>query len=129
MVSVVYKNELHYLSKIEDFRDVMEPSVYEGLVEALDTDFGKETNMIGKYKKLEDDYNELSNDMAEIEDYRDDYERLSAEFDNMSEDYDELQNSYNALRKRLQSLINENERNVMSDKEVVYELEDMLEHF
>lgn len=129
MVSVVYKNELHYLSRMEDFRDVMEPSVYDGLVEALDTNFGKETNMMGKYKKLEDDYNELLIDMEEIEDYRDDYENLSAELDNMSEDYDELQNQYNALRKKLQSLVDENERGTISDKEAVYELEDMLEHF
>ena len=39
MIGVEYQGEVHYISKLEDFKEIMEYSVYEALVKSVDSGF------------------------------------------------------------------------------------------
>lgn len=36
MIGCEYRGQIHYISKLEDFREVMEPSVYDALIKAFE---------------------------------------------------------------------------------------------
>ena len=129
MVGVTYKNQLYYISKLEDFRDVMEESVYDGLVEALNSNYGKVDNLIEKYEELEDEYNNLLIEKEELEDCREDLENLSVDYDNLEDDFDELKGKYDKLRNKLNEIVDgENNKENISN-EIISELENILCEF
>lgn len=73
MIGVVYNGQVNYINQVEDFRDLMEPNVYDAMVEAI------ENGML-------------------VEDYKEKYEDLLSDYESLQSDYEDLEYTEDELR-------------------------------
>lgn len=118
MISVVHNGELVYISKMEDFRDVMEPSVYEGLAFALKIGLNNE-DWKEKYDNLSLEYDELAEELESTEN----------ELESSNLDYADLKYDFCNMKTRLGDLLVEHERKYISTDELLISLEKLAEEF
>lgn len=118
MISVVHNGELVYISKMEDFRDVMEPSVYEGLALALKIGLNSE-DWKEKYDNLLLEYDELEGDLESVQNNLED----------SYSDYSDLEYDFRNMKTRLGDLLTEHEREYISTEELLQSLEKLSEEF
>lgn len=118
MISVIHEGQLYYMTKIEDFRDVMESSVYDGLISALATGFSNE-NWKEKYNDLQKRYDQL-----EIE--CEDLENIEDELDDTIGELKELRYQNNSLLKEIKQLLFEYNQRYISNEDLVFSLERVI---
>ncbi len=118
MISLVYDGKVSYITKIEDFRDFIDSSVYEALVEALDT--GIVENYREKYEALKNDYYELESEYEELLDVENELRDCESELDDMTEKYE-------TLKKALKVLVNNSYQGYIKQEDIIYELEKLVD--
>ena len=90
MIGFLYKGQVNYINRIEDFRDFVEPSLYEAMLQAFENGCGNDDGIQKKYEELESDYEELESQYSSLEDEVDRLEELAEERDSAKEKYDTL---------------------------------------
>ena len=66
MIGFEYKGQVEYITRIEDFRDFMNPAVYEAMVKAFEN--GCDGGLRQEYEELQSEYEELQSDYELLED-------------------------------------------------------------
>ena len=95
MIGLVYKGQVNYITRLEDFADFMEPEVYEAMIRALDE--GLIENYREKYEELKKDYETLQEEYDELEDLSDELTECQEQLDDAEQKYELLQQSIKVL--------------------------------
>lgn len=90
MIGCVTDNGIEYITKLEDFRDLIGTNTYEALEEFVKT-----------YKlEIQD----------QIDDLKGEYNSLQDDYDSLDGSFDDLQDSYDSLKDDLYGIINGKEK-------------------
>lgn len=118
MIGLEYQGQVNYITKMEDFRDFTEPSVYEALVKALDGGL------------LQDNYKEMYEDLKEeYESLEDDYSSLEYDRDDLQNDVDRLEivkEKYNAFKHAIEVLIGQYYQKYIEQEDIIPTLEKLI---
>lgn len=117
MISLTYGGKVEYITRIEDFRDFMEPGVYDAMVIALEG--GIIEKYKDKYEVLKSEYEELESEYNDLSDVEDELRDCERELGDMTEKYEELQ-------KALKVLITQTYQGYIKQEDVVYVLERLI---
>lgn len=77
MIGFEYKGQVAYITRIDDFRDYMEPEVYEAVRKAFEN--GCDGGLRQKYEELQAEYDELQTEYDILEDEMGDIDAVQAE--------------------------------------------------
>lgn len=69
MIGFIYEGQANYITKIEDFREFMQPEVYDAMISAFNV--GIIDNYCEKYEELRDEYNDLQEDYDSLQNEKD----------------------------------------------------------
>lgn len=126
MIGFEYEGQVNYITRIEDFRDFMHPSVYEAMVKAFENGCGSD-GILQKYEELKQDYEELQSDYKILEDEADDLDYVRDELDECEKKRDEIQEKYNTLTHCIEVLINQYYQKYIKQEDVIYKLERLIQ--
>lgn len=119
MIGLEYQGQVNYITKIEDFRDFMEPSVYEALVKALDGGL------------WQDNYKEMYEDLkGEYESLEEDYFLLEHDRDDLQDDVDELETvkeKYGTFKRAIEVLIGQYYQRYIKQDDIIPTLEKLID--
>jgi len=111
MIGCETKAGVQYITKIEDFRDLVEDSVYNALIEFINTE---KCN----YQEIIDD---LNDDLSSL---NEDYGDLDRKNDDIQEGYDRLEKDYDAVIDSINKIIDDETE---SDKDqIIKKLEELV---
>lgn len=122
MIGFEYKGQVEYITRIEDFRDFMEPSVYEAMVKAFENGCGND-GILKKYEELKQDYEELKSDFEILEDEADDLDYVRDELDECEKERDEIKEKYNTLTHCIEVLVNQYYQQYIALEDIIPQLE------
>ena len=77
MIGFEYKGQVSYITRMDDFRDYMEPEVYEAVRKAFEN--GCDGGLRQKYEELQAEYDELQTEYDILEDEMRDIDAVQAE--------------------------------------------------
>lgn len=117
MIGCEYKGKTCYISTIEDFREVMEPSVYDALVKSI------HTGIIENYKE---EYEKLKNDYSELESEFDTLAGMEEEARDYMEQRDRAEQKYDVLRKSISDIVQQLSYGYIKVEDAVHELEQLI---
>lgn len=117
MIGCEYKGKTCYISTIEDFREVMEPSVYDALVQSI------HTGVIENYKE---EYEKLKNDYSELESEFDTLAGMEEEARDYMEQRDRAEQKYDVLRKSISDIVQQLSYGYIKVEDAVHELEQLI---
>ena len=118
MIGFEYHGQVNYITQIEDFRDFMEPSVYEALVKALAGGLWDE-NWRQKYEELKADYDDLKQSYDELDDVSDELAECEERLENM-------ENKFEVFRRAIEVLINQYYQKYIKQEDVIPTLEKLI---
>lgn len=118
MIGFEYNGQVNYITRMEDFRDFMEPSVYEALTKALDGGL------------WQDNYKEMYEDLkAEYDSLEEDYFLLECERDYLQNDVDRLEiarEKYDTFKHAIEVLVAQYYQRYINQEDVVPTLEKLI---
>ena len=121
MIGFIYKGKAEYISRIEDFRDYMEPAVYEALLRALDS--GITSAHDADYKELKQDYDNL---LAEYDELESEYDSLCDEVEENEEKADEMEQKYELLHNSIKVFISQLYWGYVPQEDIIPTLEKLV---
>lgn len=124
MIGFEYKGQVAYITRMDDFRDYMEPEVYEAVRKAFEN--GCDGGLRQEYEDLRSAYDELQSDYDLLEDEADDIDTVRDELEDCEEERDTLQEKINTLTHRIEELINQYYQRYIKAEEIIPELEKMI---
>lgn len=119
MIGVEYKGSVHYVTRLDDFRELMEPSVYEALEEMVSSGYPD----ANEYEELETEYNEL---LAEHEALEEEYEELedaAMELDKCKDKLLEAKEKLDGAKKSIKRIVDDVYLGYISNEEALHKLE------
>ena len=117
MIGFEYKGQVAYITRIDDFRDYMEPEVYEAVRKAFEN---------GCDEELQAEYDELQTDYSILEDEADTVDCIRDELSECEEQRDSIQEKYDALTQCIESLIEQYYQRYITQEDIIPELEKMI---
>ena len=118
MIGFIYDGQANYITQIEDFREFMEPQVYDAMISAFNA--GIIDNYRDKYEELRDEYNDLQEDYDSLQNEKDE------EVCFLEQQVDELSEKNETLLKSIKKLVDEQYQGYLKPEDVVYELEKLI---
>lgn len=94
MIGLVYKGQVNYITRLEDFADFMEPEVYEAVKNVIESYV---ENYREKYEELKKDYDFLQEEYDGLEDLSDELAECQEQLDDAEQKYELLQHSIKVL--------------------------------
>ena len=88
MIGFEYKGQVAYITRVDDFRDYMEPEVYEAVRKAFENGF--DGGLRQEYEELQAEYDELQTAYDILEDEVGDIDAVQAEREKCEEERDAL---------------------------------------
>lgn len=131
MIGFEYKGQVAYITRIDDFRDYMEPEVYEAVRKAFENgcDGGlrqEYEELQAEYEELQAEYDELQTDYSILEDEADTVDCIRDELSECEEQRDSIQEKYDALTQCIESLIEQYYQRYITQEDIIPELEKMI---
>nr|DAL68945.1 MAG TPA: hypothetical protein [Caudoviricetes sp.] len=111
MIGFEYKGQVAYITRMDDFRDYMEPEVYEAVRKAFENGFDG---------GIRQEYEEL------LEDEVGDIDAVQAEREECEEERDALQEKVDTLTHHIEELINQYYQRYIKTEEIIPELEKLI---
>lgn len=124
MIGFEYKGQVAYITRIDDFRDYMEPEVYEAVRKAFED--GCDGGLRQEYEELKSEYEELQSDYSILEDEADDIDGVRDELDECEEQRDLMQEKYDTLTQCIKDLIEQYYQRYIKQEDIIPELEKMM---
>lgn len=124
MIGFEYKGQVAYITRIDDFRDYMEPEVYEAVRKAFED--GCDGGLRQEYEELKSEYEELQSDYSILEDEADDIDGVRDELDECEEQRDSIQEKYDTLTQCIKDLIEQYYQQYIKQEDIIPELEKMM---
>ncbi len=124
MIGFEYKGQVAYITRIDDFRDYMEPEVYEAVRKAFED--GCDGGLRQEYEELKSEYEELQSDYSILEDEADDIDGVRDELDECEEQRDLIQEKYDTLTQCIKDLIEQYYQRYIKKEDIIPELEKMM---
>ena len=118
MIGLEYQGQVHYITRMEDFRDFMEPSVYEALAKALDGCLLQES-----YKEK---YEDLLTDYEILESEYDDLDYLKDELADCEEKLDDIKEKYKTFKHAIEVLIGQYHQRYIEQEDIIPTLEKLI---
>lgn len=122
MIGCEYNGQISYITKLEDFRDLMEPTVYEALTKALES--GLVWNLKEEYEELKSEYKTLEDENSSLESQCDEFESQN---DSLTEENEELEKKYEAKIESIKEVISDLYNGYVKPDDVIPELEKLVE--
>lgn len=94
MIGLVYKGQVNYITRLEDFADFMELEVYEAVKKVIE-DYGEKYRE--KYEELKKDYDFLQEEYDELDDLSDELAECQEQLDDAEQKYELLHHSIKVL--------------------------------
>lgn len=126
MIGFEYEGQVNYITRIEDFRDFMDESVYEAMVKAFENGFGGD-GLLQKYEELKKYYEELKSDYEILECEADDIDSIRDELEDCEKERDELQEKFDTLTHCINVLINQYYQKYINQEDIIPQLEKMIQ--
>ena len=124
MIGFEYKGQVAYITRIDDFRDYMEPEVYEAVRKAFEN--GCDGGLRQEYEELQAEYDELQTVYSILEDEADTVDCIRDELSECEEQRDSIQEKYDALTQCIESLIEQYYQRYITQEDIIPELEKMI---
>lgn len=124
MIGFEYKGQVAYITRIDDFRDYMEPEVYEAVRKAFEN--GCDGGLRQEYEELQVEYDELQTVYSILEDEADTVDCIRDELSECEEQRDSIQEKYDALTQCIESLIEQYYQRYITQEDIIPELEKMI---
>lgn len=124
MIGFEYKGQVAYITRMDDFRDYMEPEVYEAVWKAFEN--GCDGGLRQKYEELQAEYDELQTEHDILEDEMRDIDAVQAEREKCEEERDALQEKVDTLTHHIKELINQYYQRYIKTEEIIPELEKLI---
>lgn len=124
MIGFEYKGQVAYITRIDDFRDYMEPEVYEAVRKAFEN--GCDGGLRQEYEELQAEYDELQTEYSILEDEADTVDCIRDELSECEEQRDSIQEKYDALTQCIESLIEQYYQRYITQEDIIPELEKMI---
>ena len=118
MIGFIYDGQVNYITRIEDFREFMQPAVYDAMISAFNA--GIIDNYREKYEELRDEYNDLQEDYVSLQNEKDEETCF------LEQQVDELTDKVEALLKNIKKLVDELYQGYLKPEDLVYELEKLI---
>ena len=119
MIGFEYKGQVAYITRMDDFRDYMEPEVYEAVRKAFEN--GCDGGLRQEYEELqaETEYDILEDEVEDID-------AVQAEREKCEEERDALQEKVDTLTHHIKELINQYYQRYIKTEEIIPELEKLI---
>ena len=124
MIGFEYKGQAAYITKMDDFRDYMEPGVYEAVRKAFENGF--DGGLRQEYEDLQSAYEELQTEYDFLEDEVGDIDVVQDELEECEEERDALQEKVDTLTHHIEELINQYYQRYIKTEEIIPELEKLI---
>ena len=124
MIGFEYKGQVAYITRMDDFRDYMEPEVYEAVRKAFEN--GCDGRLRQEYEELQAEYDELQTEYDILEDEVGDIDAVQAEREKCEEERDALQEKVDTLTHHIKELINQYYQRYIKTEEIIPELEKLI---
>lgn len=124
MIGFEYKGQVAYITRIDDFRDYMEPEVYEAVRKAFEN--GCDGGLRQEYEELQAEYDELQTDYSILEDEADTVDCIRDELSECEEQRDLIQEKYDTLTQCIKDLIEQYYQRYIKQEDIIPELEKMM---
>ena len=125
MIGFEYKGQVAYITRMDDFRDYMEPEVYEAVRKAFENN-GFDGGLRQEYEDLQSAYEELQTEYDFLEDEVRDIDVVQDELEECEEEPDALQEKVDALTHHIEELINQYYQRYIKTEEIIPELEKLI---
>lgn len=123
MIGFKYKGQVAYITRIDDFRDYMEPEVYEAVQKAFEN--GCDGGLRQEYEELQSVYKELQLDYSKLENEAGDIDCVRDELNECERQRDSIQEKCDALTRHIESLVEQYYQRYIALEDILYELEQM----
>lgn len=117
MIGFEYKGQVAYITRMDDFRDYMEPEVYEAVRKAFEN--GCDGGLRQEYDELQTEYDILEDEVGDID-------AVQAEREKCEEERDALQEKVDTLTHHIKELINQYYQRYIKTEEIIPELEKLI---
>ena len=114
MIGLIYKGQVNYITRLEDFADFMELEVYEAMMQALGE--GLFDNYREKYEKLLEDYDSL----------QEDYDGIYCELEECEQELEETEQKYELLQHSIKVLIGQFYQRYIEQEDIIPTLENLV---
>ena len=117
MIGFEYKGQVAYITRMDDFRDYMEPEVYEAVRKAFEN--GCDGGLRQEYDELQTEYDILEDEVGDID-------AVQAEREKCEEERDALQEKVDTLTHHIEELINQYYQRYIKTEEIIPKLEKLI---
>ena len=116
MIGLVYKVQVNYITRLEEFADFMEPEVYEAVKNVIESYV---ENYREKYEELKKDYDFLQEEYDELDD-------LSGELTECQEQLEDAEQKYELLQHSIKVLIGQFYQRYIQQEDIIPILEKLV---
>lgn len=124
MIGFEYKGQAAYVTRLDDFREYMEPEIYEAVQKAFENGF--DGGLQQEYEELQEDYKDLQREYDQLECEVGDIEEVQEELEECEEERDALQEKYDTITHRIKSLVNQYYQRYIELEDIIPELERVM---
>lgn len=124
MIGFEYKGQVAYITRIDDFRDYMDPEVYEAVRKTFED--GCNGGLRQEYEELKSAYEELQSDYSILEDEAGDIDDVQDELDKCEEQRDSIQEKYDTFKRRIKDIVEQYYQRYIKQEDIIPELEKMM---
>lgn len=124
MIGFEYKGQAAYVTRLDDFREYMEPEIYEAVQKVFENGF--DGRLRQEYGELQEDYKDLQREYDQLECEVGDIEEIQEELEECEEERDALQEKYDTITHRIKSLVNQYYQRYIELEDVISELERVM---
>jgi predicted nuclease with TOPRIM domain len=124
MIGFEYKGQAAYVTRLDDFREYMEPEIYEAVQKAFENGF--DGRLRQEYEELQEDYKDLQREYDQLECEVGDIEEVQEELDECEEERDALQEKYDTITNRIKALVNQYYQRYIEPEDIIPELERVM---
>lgn len=124
MIGFEYKGQAAYVTRLDDFREYMEPEIYEAVQKAFENGFDGRIRQ--EYEELQEDYKDLQREYDQLECEAGDIEEVREELEECEEERDALQEKYDTIIHCIKSLVNQYYQHYIELEDIIPELERVM---
>ena len=124
MIGFVYNGQVEDITRIEDFRDYMDPAVYEALARALES--GITSGVYAAYEELKLDHDNLLEEFEDLESECDNLRDEVEENEECRRELGELEQKYELLHHSVEVLVNQLYLGYVPQEDIIPTLEKLI---
>ncbi len=124
MIGFMHNGKVNYATNIEDFREFMDPGVFEGVRQTFEGGF--DGNSVQNYKELQLAYDALQTDYDELEEKSGDADEIQEELDECEEELENVRQKLEEFQREIKDLVFQHYQGYISTEDIIPRLEALI---